>query len=188
MITYPKILRKKDLKKISKYSCEKKIKEYYIKFLTNFPFDNFVEFCKTIDLNDDMEDVVLDYLDYELDKYEENTQKWAIMLLTTYLVYFDVNFDLKKYHEAFISLLQTVIISFSFNMSINDISFDEVSFPEYCDSSFEKLFKENIDFEFDLSSDCSEAFKFLGSDFDFSCKEFYTIIKSYFIEKGFKRF
>ena len=71
---------------------------------------------------------------------------------------------------------------------MNEIPFDHVSFPTYCNSSFEKLFKNSNNFEYDLANDCSEAFRFLGSEFDFTCEEFYRLIKSYLIEKEYNRF
>ena len=46
MFTYPKILNRKDLKKISKYDCDDKIKDAYIKYLSNYSFKEFVNYCK----------------------------------------------------------------------------------------------------------------------------------------------
>ena len=45
MINYPKKLRPKDLKKISKYPCDEAIKDAYTKYLTNYSFKEFVDYC-----------------------------------------------------------------------------------------------------------------------------------------------
>ncbi len=46
MLNYPKVLRKKDLKKIEKYPCDEEIKEAYKKYLTNYSFEEFAEYCE----------------------------------------------------------------------------------------------------------------------------------------------
>ena len=40
---------RKELKKISKYPCDEEIKDEYIKYLTNYSFKEFVEYCQEND-------------------------------------------------------------------------------------------------------------------------------------------
>ena len=70
MFTYPRVLRPKDLKKISKYPCDDQIKDAYTKYLTNYSFKEFVRFCE--DSGGDLEDSIFKFTDLQLEKFEPN--------------------------------------------------------------------------------------------------------------------
>ena len=61
MFNYPKVLMRKELKKISKYPCDEEIKQAYLKYLTNYSFKEFVEFCQ--DNEGDLESLIFKFTD-----------------------------------------------------------------------------------------------------------------------------
>ena len=182
-LTYHKKLRKKDLKIISKYDCDSEIKEYYIRYLPNFSFKNFVMFCE--DNRDiDMLDLVLDFVDFEVEKYESGTLRYVTELILAYMVYFDVNLDVGEYDAAFTSVLQMLLSSLSVDLSVDEIPLNSILFPDYVDSCFSKFFRICPDFEFDLKNDCYSLFDSDDSSI-ISKDEFYRYVQEYFDEKNF---
>ena len=184
-ITYPQKLRKKDLKKIDKYDCPDEIKKYYVKYLPNFPFESFVKFYNQIDDDLDMYDIILDFVDVEVEKYGDTSMKSMSNRLLSYLVYFDVNLDVGEYYSAFISMIQFILTVVSFESLNNEIPCDEVPFPKHAVLCLKKLFDKDPDFEYDLKSDCYSFFDSSDSSYSFSKEEFYDYVKSHFDEMGY---
>ena len=180
MLTYPKVLRPKDLKKISKYPCDNQIKEAYTKYLTNYSFNEFVKFCE--DHDGDLEDSIFKFTDLQLEKFEPNSLIWVSHVLINFLIYFNVNLDYGNYYDAYASALQFNVLFFAMNMLVEKISFEEVELSEYSRICFEKFFKKCPDFRFNLENDCNLAYKSFNNDFDFTSDEFYNKIKKHFDE------
>ena len=124
MITYPKVLRQKDLKKISNYPCDDEIKDAYTKYLTNYSFTEFVEFCEEGDA--DLENLIFSFTDLQLEKFEPNSLIWVSHVLINFLIYFDVNLDYGNDYDAYASALQFTVLFFAMNLLVEKISFDEV--------------------------------------------------------------
>ena len=76
MFTYPRVLRKKDLKNISKYPCDEEIKDAYTKYLTNYSFEEFVGFCSD-NSEKSLEDRIFEFTDLQLEKFEPNSLIWV---------------------------------------------------------------------------------------------------------------
>lgn len=184
MFTYPKILRRKDLKKIEKYDCDRQIKDAYLKYFTNYSFEEFVEFCKD---NEGMnfEDLLFKFTDLQLDKYEPNSLIWVSHVMINFMIYFDINLDYGLYYDAYASALQLSVLSISLKMMIDKITFDEVPLPAYSKICFKKLFEKCPDFKFNLSKDCELAYKSFNDDFRFSSDEFYQKVNAYFENQGY---
>ena len=180
MFTYPKVLRSKDLKKISKYPCDDQIKDAYTKYLTNYSFKEFVSFCD--DNDGDLEDSIFKFTDLQLERFEPNSLIWISHVLINFLIYFDVNLDYGNCYDAYASVLQFTVLFSAMKMLIGKISFDEVELPEHSRICFEKLFDKCPDFRFNLKSDCNLAYKSFNNDFDFTSDEFYNKIKEHFDE------
>lgn len=180
MITYPKVLRQKDLKKISNYPCDEEIKDAYTKYLTNYSFTEFVGFCE--DSDDDLENLIFSFTDLQLEKFEPNSLIWVSHVLINFLIYFDVNLDYGNDYDAYASALQFTVLFFAMNLLVEKISFDEVDLPEHSKICFEKFFNKYSDFNFNLKNDCNLAYKSFNNDFEFTGEEFYTKIKKYFDE------
>lgn len=184
MFTYPKILKRKELKKISKYDCDEQIKDAYIKYLSHYSFEEFVKYCED-NKNEDLEDLIFSFTDLQLEKFEPNSIIWLSHLLINFMIYFNVNLDYGEYYDAYASALQFSVLICAVKMTIDKISFDEVPFPPYSKICFEKLFDKCPDFKFNLKTDCNLAYKSFHEDFDFTAKEFYSKIKAHFDECGY---
>ena len=183
MFIYPKVLRPKDLKKISKYSCDDQIKDAYTRYLTNYSFKEFVEFCE--DNEEDLEDSIFKFTDLQLEKFEPNSLIWVSHVLINFLIYFNVNLDYGNYYDAYASVLQFNVLYFAMDMLIEKLKFEEVELPEHSRICFEKFFKECPDFRFNLKTDCNLAYKSFNNDFEFTGDEFYNKIKEHFEECGY---
>ena len=179
MFTYPRVLRSKDLKKISKYPCDDEIKDAYIKYLTNYSFKDFVEFCED-NHEQKFENVIFKFTDLQLERFEPNSLIWVSHVMINFMIYFNVNLDYGEYYDAYASVLQLTVLSCAMEMSLNKISFDEVSIPESSRSCFEKFFKKVPDFRYNLETDCTLAYKSFNENFDFTSDEFYLKIKECF--------
>lgn len=184
MFTYPKILRRKDLKKIDKYHCDEQIKDAYLKYLTNYSFQEFVKFCED-NVNMNFEDILFKFTDLQLEKFEPNSLIWVSHVLINFLIYFDVNLDYGEYYDAYASALQFTVLSLSMTMLVEKISFEEVSLPNHSKTCFKKLFDNHPNFKFNLNKDCELAHKSFNNDFGFSSEEFYQKVKSYFDIQGY---
>ncbi len=183
MFTYPKILRSKDLKKIDKSPCDEKVKDAYLKYLTNYSFSEFVKFSEDNE-SMDFEDLLFKFTDLQLEKFEPNSLIWISHVLINFLIYFDVNLDYGEYYDAYASALQFSVLSMSMSMIVEKIPFEEVSLPEHSKTCFEKLFDKHPDFKFNLYKDCELAYKSFNNDFGFSSDEFYLKVKDYFDSQG----
>lgn len=181
MLTYPKTLNRKELKKISKYPCDESIKDAYIKYLSNYSFKEFVKYCEDND-DTDLESLIFKFTDLQLEKFEPNSLIWVSHVLINFMIYFDVNLDYNEYYDAYASALQFTVLSCAIEMTINKISFEEVPFPEHSKICFKKLFKKNPDFRFNLEKDCELAYKSFPTNFDFTSEEFYSKMKIHFDE------
>lgn len=184
MFTYPKVLRQKDLKKISKHPCDEEIKDAYKKYLTNYSFKEFVSFCEESNERN-LEDKIFKFTDLQLEKFEPNSLIWVAHVMINFIIYFNVNLDYGEYYDAYASALQLTVLSCAMEMSLKKISFGEVSFPEYSEICFEKFFSTCPDFKFNLEKDCNLAYNSYNTDFDFSSEEFYLKVENHFLENGF---
>ena len=138
MFTYPKKLKRKELKRISKYQCDEQIKDAYIKYLTNYSFKEFVKYCE--DNNDkDLEDLIFKFTDLQLERFEPNSLIWVSHVMINFIIYFNVNLDYGEYYDAYASALQLTVLYYAIKMAIKKISFEEVPFPEHSKICFEKL-------------------------------------------------
>ena len=184
MFNYPKVLRRKELKKISKYPCDDEIKDAYIKYLTNYSFKEFVDYCQE---NNDksLDDRIFKFTDLQLERFEPNSLVWVSHVMVNFMIYFDVNLDYGEYYDAYASALQLTVLSCAMQMTIEKISFEEVSFPEHSKTCFEKFFSRCPDFKFDLKKDCYLAYNSYNTDFDFSSDEFYLKVENHFLENGY---
>ena len=128
MFNYPKVLRRKELKKISKYPCDDEIKDAYIKYLTNYSFKEFADYCQE---NNDksLDDRIFKFTDLQLERFEPNSLVWVSHVMVNFMIYFDVNLDYGEYYDAYASALQLTVLFCAMEMSIKKISFEEVSFP-----------------------------------------------------------
>ena len=183
MFTYPRVLRPKDLKKISKYPCDDQIKDAYTKYLTNYSFKEFVRFCE--DSGGDLEDSIFKFTDLQLEKFEPNSLIWFSHVLVNFLIYFNVNLDYGNYYDAYASALQFSVLFFAMRLLVGKVSFEEAEFPEHSRICFEKFFNECPDFKFNLKNDCKLAYNSFNNDFDFSREDFYLKIKNHFQENGY---
>ena len=179
MFTYPKILNRKDLKKISKYDCDDEIKDAYIKYLSNYSFKEFVQYCEDNDDND-LEDSIFKFTDLQLEKFKPNSLIWVSHVMINFMIYFNVNLDYNEYYDAYASAIQLTVLSLAMEMAINKVSFDEVPFPENPKNCFEKLFDKKHDFRFNLKTDCNLAYNSFNTHFDFTSEEFYLKMKNHF--------
>lgn len=184
MFTYPKILKRKDLKKISKYDCDEQIKDAYIKYLSNYSFEEFVEYCKDNDGND-LEKLIFKFTDLQLEKFEPNSLIWVSHVMVNFMIYFNVNLDYGEYYDAYASAIQLTVLSCAMDMTINKIPFEEVEFPKHSRICFEKFFEKCPDFRFNLKTDCNLAYKSFNNKFDFTSEEFYSKINAHFEECGY---
>ncbi|MBR4447440.1 hypothetical protein [Methanobrevibacter sp.] len=181
MFTYPRILKRKDLKKISKYQCDDEIKDAYIKYLSNYSFKEFVKYCE--DNNEkDLEDLIFSFTDLQLERFEPNSLIWVSHVMINFMIYFEVNLDYNEYYDAYATALQLTVLSCAMDMTLKKITFDEVPFPQYPEICFEKLFNAKPDFEFNLENDCNLAYKSFNTNFDFTSEEFYLKMKAHFDE------
>jgi hypothetical protein len=184
MISYPKALRPKDLKKISRYSCDDEIKDAYIKYLTNYSFKEFVEFCEENN-EKDMEGLIFEFTDLQLEKFEPNSLIWISHAMLNFMIYFNVNLDYANYYDAYATALQSTVLACAMKMTIEKIPFDEVELPEHCVACFKDFFEKVPDFKFNLEKDCTLAYKSFNTNFDFTSEEFYIKIKKHFDENGY---
>lgn len=184
MFTYPKILKRKDLKRISKYPCDDEIKDAYIKYLSNYSFKEFVKYCE--DNNDkDMENLIFSFTDLQLERFEPNSLIWVSHAMINFLIYFEVNLDYSEYYDAYATAIQFTVLSCAMKKALNKIPFEEVPFPEHSKICFEKLFDKNHDFKFNLENDCNLAYNSFNTNFDFTSEEFYLKMKAHFDECGY---
>ena len=184
MINYPKELRRKDLKKISKYPCDDAVRDAYLKYLTNYSFSEFVGYCEENSAKN-MDELVLAFTDLQLEKFEPNSLIWVSHGMLNFMIYVDVNIDYGECYDAYASALQLTVLSCAMTMKIGKISFDEVDFPEESAICFEKIFKRYPDFEFDLKKDCNLACSSFNTNFDFTGDEFYVKVQKHFDECGY---
>lgn len=184
MFTFPKKLRPKDLKKISKYPCDEEIKEAYLKYLTNYSFKDFVKFCQEND-GKNLEDCIFKFTDLQLERFEPNSLIWISHGMLNFVIYFNVNLDYGEYYDAYASAIQLTVMSCAMDMSIEKITFDEVAIREFSADCFEKFFKKVPDFTFDLERDCTLAYNSFNTNFDFTAEEFYLKIKGHFEDCGY---
>ena len=183
MFTYPKVLMRKELKKISKFPCDEEIKEAYIKYLTNYSFIEFVNFCQEND--GDLEELIFKFTDLQLEKFEPNSLIWVSHVMINFMIYSNVNLDYGECYDAYASALQLTVLSCAMKIVIDKISFEEVPFPEHSKYCFNKLFEKCPDFRFNLKNDCILAYKSFNNDFDFTSEEFYLKIKEHFEDEGY---
>ena len=85
---HKKILNRKDLKKISKYDCDDEIKDAYIKYLSNYSFKEFVQYCEDNDDND-LEDSIFKFTDLQLEKFKPNSLIWVSHVMINFMIYFN---------------------------------------------------------------------------------------------------
>ncbi|MDO5831380.1 MAG: hypothetical protein Q4Q14_00950 [Methanobrevibacter sp.] len=183
MFNYPKVLMRKELKKISKYPCDEEIKDAYIKYLTNYSFKEFVEFCQEND--DDLEKLIFSFTDLQLEKFEPNSLIWVSHVMVNFMIYFNVNLDYGEYYDAYASALQLTVLSCAMKMVMDKIRFEEVEFPEHSKLCFDKFFEKCSDFRFNLKRDCELAYKSFNNDFGFTSEEFYLKVKKHFDDEGY---
>ena len=186
---YPKRLRRKDLKKISKYPCDEAIKEAYKKYLTNYSFEEFVDYCLE-NSDENMLDLIVGFANFQVDRYEPNSLVWLSHLMIFYMILADVNRDYGYCHDAFLSVIQLAVLAFLIKMLIDESTFDEstfddIPFPDYCTYCFEKIFMKCPDLEFDLKKDCNFAYSSFNYDFEFTNDEFYLKVQNHFDEYGY---
>lgn len=184
MFTYPKKLNRKDLKKISKFPCDDAIKDAYIKYLSNYSFKEFAEYCEDNECRN-LEDLIFKFTDLQLEKFEPNSLIWVSHVMINFMIYFDVNLDYNEYYDAYASAIQLTVLSCAMEMTLNKISFEEVPFPQYSKICFEKFFNKCPDFRFNLKTDCNLAYKSFNTNFDFTSEEFYLKVKKHFDECGY---
>lgn len=184
MFTYPKILKRKELKRISKYDCDEKIKDAYTRYLTNYSFEEFVKYCQD-NSGEDLEDVIFKFTDLQLERFEPNSLIWVSHVMVNFMIYFNVNLDYGEYYDAYASALQLAVLSCAMTMTLEKIRFEEVPFPQHCADCFEKLFAEKGDFKFNLKTDCTLAYKSFPTSFDFTGEEYYVKIRNHFEECGY---
>lgn len=184
MFTYPKILKRKDLKKISKYPCDDEIKDAYIKYLSTYSFKEFVEYCEGNE-GEKLDDLIFRFTDLQLEKFEPNSLIWVSHVMINFMIYFSVNLDYGEYYDAYASALQLTVLSCAMKMTIEKISFDEVEFPEHSKLCFERLFDKCPDFKFNLKTDSNLAYKSFNTNFDFTSEKFYSKIEAHFEECGY---
>ena len=183
MFNYPKVLMRKELKKISKYPCDEEIKDAYIKYLTNYSFKEFVEYCQEND--DDLEKLIFTFTDLQLEKFEPNSLIWVSHVMVNFMIYFNVNLDYGEYYDAYASALQLTVLSCAMKMAIDKIPFEEVEFPNHSKLCFDKFFEKCPDFRFNLKRDCELAYKSFNNDFGFTSEEFYLKVKKHFDDEGY---
>ena len=181
MLSYPKVLRKKDLKKISKYPCDDEIKDAYNSYLTNYSFEEFVEFCEENN-GRKLDENIFSFADSQLENFEPNSLIWISHVLINFLIYFNVNLDYGQYYDAYASALQFTVLYSAMDMLLNKISFDELELSDYTKNSFDEFFKKCPDFRFNLKTDCNLAYKSFNQNFEFTGEEFYQKIEKYFDE------
>ena len=179
MITYPKSLRRKDLKNISKFPCDETIKDAYTKYLTNYSFNEFVEYCDE-NPGKNMDELVLSFTDLQLEKFEPNSLIWVSHGMLNFMIYVDVNLDYGECYDAYASALQLTVLSCAMTMKIKKISLEELDFPNESEVCFEKIFKRYPDFKFDLKKDCNLAYLSFNTNFDFTGDEFYAKVQKHF--------
>jgi hypothetical protein len=184
MFTYPKALRPKDLKKISRYPCSDEIKDAYTKYLTCYSFKEFASYCQD-NGERSLEDNIFSFTDLQLEKFEPNSLIWVSHVMVNFMIYFNVNLDYGQYYDAYASAIQLTVLSCAMNMTIEKIPFEEVPFPENSKINFEKFFKTCPDFRFNLEKDCILAYKSFNTNFDFTGEEFYLKVKNHFRENGY---
>ena len=183
MFTYPKVLMRKELKKISKFPCDDEIKDAYVKYLTNYSFEEFIEFCR--DNEGNLDDLIFKFTDLQLDRFELNSLIWVSHVLVNFLIYFNVNLDYGQCYDAYASALQFTVLYCAMEMVINKVAFDDVAFPHYSEECFDKFFKKCLNFRFNLEKDCELAYKSFNNDFGFTIEEFYLKVKRHFDDEGY---
>ena len=144
MLTYPKILKPKELKKISKYPCDDEIKDAYTRYLTNYSFKEFVKYCED-NPDNSLEDLIFKFTDLQLERFEPNSLIWISHVMVNFMIYFDVNLDYNEYYDAYASAIQLTVLSCAMEMTIEKISFDETSFPKHYNRAL--YYKESKIFE-----------------------------------------
>ena len=184
MFTYPKTLKRKDLKKISKYPCDDQIKDAYIKYLSNYSFKEFVKYCEDNE-SEDLENLIFKFTDLQLERFKPNSLIWVSHVMLNFMIYFNVNLDYNETYDAYASAIQLTVLSLAMKMTLDKISFDETQFPEPSKICFEKLFEKCPDFKFNLEKDCKLAYKSFNTHFDFTSEEFYLKTKAHFDECGY---
>ena len=184
MFTYPKELRPKDLKKISRYSCDEAIKDAYIKYLTNYSFKEFADYCEK-NPEKKLDELIFSFADLQLEKFEPNTIIWVSHVMVNFMIYVDVNLDYGECYDAYASALQLTVLSLAMKMSIEKITLDEADFPDESEICFEKLFEKCPDFKFNLKTDCNLAHSSFNTNFDFTGEEFYSKVQKHFEECGY---
>ena len=184
MFTFPKVLNKKELKRISKYPCDEEIKEAYLKYLTNYSFKEFVRYCED-NSDEKLDSLIFKFTDLQLERFEPNSLIWISHTMVNFMIYFNVNLDYGEYYDAYASALQLTVLSCAMDMAINKISFEEVEIPKHSKTCFEKFFEKRPDFRFNLKTDCTLAHKSFNTNFDFTGDEFYSKIKAHFEECGY---
>lgn len=181
MINYPKTLKRKELKKISKYPCDDEIKDAYIKYLPNYSFEGFVKYCED-NTGKNLDDLIFNFTDLQLERFEPNSLIWVSHVMINFMIYFNVNLDYGEYYDAYASALQLTVLSCAMTMTIEKIPFEKVPFPEHSKICFEKLFDKKPDFRYNLKTDCKLAYNSFPTNFDFTAEEYCSKIKAHFDE------
>lgn len=184
MFTYPKTLNRKELKKISKYPCDDQIKDAYIKYLTNYSFKEFANYCEN-NGDKDLEDLIFKFTDLQLERFEPNSLIWVSHVMLNFMIYFNVNLDYNENYDAYASAIQLTVLSLAMKMTLDKSSLDETPFPEPSKICFEKFFEKCPDFKFDLEKDSKLAYNSFNTNFEFTQEEFYSKIKAHFDECGY---
>ena len=184
MFQYPKALRKKDLKKISRYPCDESVKDAYRKYLTNYSFEEFVQYCAETP-EKKLDEQIFSFTDLQLEKFQPNTLIWISHAMVNFMIYVDVNLDYGEYYDAYASALQLTVLSCAMKMKIEKITLEEADFPEESQICFEKLFRKCPDFKFDLKKDCNLACSSFNTNFEFTGDEFYVKVQKHFDECGY---
>ncbi|WP_405290681.1 hypothetical protein [Methanobrevibacter sp.] len=184
MFIYPKVLNRKELKKIAKYSCDEQVKDAYLKYLTNYSFEEFAQYCEDNE-GENLEDLLFKFTDLQLEKYKPNSLIWISHVMVNFMIYFNVNLDYGNCYDAYASALQLTVFSCAMKMVMDKIPFEEVSLPDYSKDSFRRFFDKCPDFRFNLNNDSTLAYKSFNNDFGFSSEEFYQKIKIFFESEGF---
>lgn len=184
MFTYPKELRRKDIKKISKYLCSEEIKDAYMKYLTNYSFEDFARYCEE-NSKKSLDELIFSFTDLQLDSFKPNSLPWLSHVMINFMIYFHVNLDYGEYYDAYASVLQMTALSIALAMKFDGVSFEDVAMPPHSAECFREFFEKCPDFSFNLEKDCELAHRSFNQDFGFSPEEYYFKVNAHFESEGY---